>query len=40
MQKQKDEMRAQLELAKANVGDVTVVQVPICTPARKVRSLN
>ncbi len=37
MQKQIDEMQAQLELAKANFGDV--VQNPICTAARKVHSL-
>jgi chromosome segregation ATPase len=37
MHKQMDEMRAELELAKSNVGDyVQVAHDPVSTPARKV----
>ena len=34
MQKRMDEMQAELELAKANVGDVLVAQNAVATPAR------
>jgi hypothetical protein len=34
MQKKMDEMRAELELAKSNVGDVLVAHNPVATPAR------
>ena len=37
MQKKMDEMRAELELAKSNIGDtVQVAHNPVSTPARKV----
>jgi hypothetical protein len=37
MQKKLDEMRAELALAKSNVGDtVQVADNPVSTPARKV----
>jgi hypothetical protein len=34
MQKKMDEMQAELELAKSNVGDVLVAHNPVATPAR------
>ena len=37
MQKKMDDMQAELELAKTNIGDVVpVAQNPVATPARKV----